>query len=335
MQNNFKNKNQQIGILITNLGTPDSPTKKDLKKYLNQFLMDKRVVDLSRLFWVPLLKLIILNVRPIKSAKLYKSIWTDQGSPLLAMSKNILKSLKHTFSEDNRDITFDLGMRYGNPSIKEALQRFKDKSISKILVLPLYPQAGSPTTSSTFDAVSSYLSTQSWTPNLRFISGYHDQKDYIISLSRSIKDSFSKNGKPDKLIFSYHGMPDRYLQEGDPYYCFCHKTTRLVAEKLNLDKDYYEMAFQSRFGYEKWLQPYLDDMIPEMAKNGVNHLQIISPGFSVDCLETLEEINIQYRELFEDNGGKKFNYIPCLNDSDNQLAMIKNIVLENIKGWDS
>ena len=335
MQNNFKNKNQQIGILITNLGTPDSPTKKDLKKYLNQFLMDKRVVDLSRLFWVPLLKLIILNVRPKKSAKLYKSIWTDQGSPLLAMSKNILQSLKHTFSEDNRDITFDLGMRYGNPSIKQALQRFKDKSISKILVLPLYPQAGSPTTSSTFDAVSSYLSTQSWTPNLRFISGYHDHKDYIISLSRSIKDSFSKNGKPDKLIFSYHGMPDRYLQEGDPYYCFCHKTTRLVAEKLNLDKDHYEMAFQSRFGYEKWLQPYLDDMIPEMAKNGVNHLQIISPGFSVDCLETLEEINIQYRELFKDNGGKKFNYIPCLNDSDNQLGMIKNLVLENIKGWDS
>ena len=335
MQNNFKNKNQQIGILITNLGTPDSPTKKDLKKYLNQFLMDKRVVDLSRLFWVPLLKLIILNVRPKKSAKLYKSIWTDQGSPLLAMSKNILQSLKHAFSEENRDITFDLGMRYGNPSISEALQRFKDKSISKILILPLYPQAGSPTTSSTLDAVSSYLSTQSWTPNLRFISGYHDHKDYIISLSRSIKDSFSKNGKPDKLIFSYHGMPDRYLQEGDPYYCFCHKTTRLVAEKLNLNKDHYEMAFQSRFGYEKWLQPYLDDMIPEMAKNGVNHLQIISPGFSVDCLETLEEINIQYRELFEDNGGKKFNYIPCLNDSDNQLDMIKNLVLENIKGWDS
>ena len=333
MQNNFKNKNQQIGILITNLGTPDSPTKKDLKKYLNQFLMDKRVVDLSRLFWVPLLKLIILNVRPKKSAKLYKSIWTDQGSPLLAMSKNILQSLKHAFSEDNRDITFDLGMRYGNPSISEALQRFKEKSISKILILPLYPQAGSPTTSSTLDAVSSYLSTQSWTPNLRFISGYHDHKDYIISLSRSIKDSFSKNGKPDKLIFSYHGMPDRYLQEGDPYYCFCHKTTRLVAEKLNLNKDHYEMAFQSRFGYEKWLQPYLDDMIPEMAKNGVNHLQIISPGFSVDCLETLEEINIQYRELFEDNGGKKFNYIPCLNDSDNQLDMIKNLVLENIKGW--
>ena len=179
MKNNFKNKNRQIGVLITNLGTPDSPTKKDLKKYLNQFLMDKRVVDLSRLFWVPLLKLIILNVRPKKSAKLYKSIWTDQGSPLLAMSKNILQNLKHTFYEDQRDITFDLGMRYGNPSIKEALQRFKDKSISKILVLPLYPQAGSPTTSSTLDAVNLHLSTQSWTPNLRFIAGYYDHKLFI------------------------------------------------------------------------------------------------------------------------------------------------------------
>ena len=334
MQNNFKNKNKQVGVLITNLGTPDSPTKKDLKKYLNQFLMDKRVVDLSRLFWVPLLKLIILNVRPKKSAKLYKSIWTAQGSPLLAMSKNILRSLKHTFAEDERDITFDLAMRYGNPSIEEALKRFKDKSISKILVLPLYPQAGSPTTSSTLDAVNLHLKTQTWTPNLRFISGYHDNKNYINSLSNSIKNSFSKNGKPDKLIFSYHGMPERYLHEGDPYYCFCHKTTRLVAENINLDKDHYAMAFQSRFGYEKWLQPYLDDMIPEMAKSGVNHLQIISPGFSVDCLETLEEINIQYHELFESHGGKKFNYIPCLNDSNDQLEMIKNLILENIKGWD-
>ena len=335
MQHKFENKNEQIGVLITNLGTPDSPTKKDLKKYLNQFLMDKRVVDLSRLFWVPLLKLIILNVRPKKSAKLYKSIWTDEGSPLLAMSNNILKNLIQIFAENKLDITFDLGMRYGNPSIDKALKRFKDKAISKILVLPLYPQGGSPTTSSTLDAVNSYLSTQNWTPNLRFVSGYHDHQDYVSSLCNSIKKSFSENGTPDKLIFSYHGMPERYLHEGDPYYCFCHKTTRLVAEKLNLESDFYEMAFQSRFGYEKWLQPYLDDKIPEMANNGVKHLQIISPGFSVDCLETLEEINIQYRELFVEHGGEKFNYIPCLNDSNDQIEMIKNLILENIKGWNS
>lgn len=332
MQKEFEGKNKQIGILINNLGTPDSPTKKGLKKYLNQFLMDRRVVDISRLLWVPLLKLIILNVRPKKSAKLYKSIWTEDGSPLLAISKKILARLKDAFKDD-KNLFFDLGMRYGNPSIDKALHRFKEKGISKIIVLPLYPQAGSPTTTSTMDAVNNFLSKQSWTPNLRFISGYHDNDNYIDSISKSIEDSFSKNGRPDKLIFSYHGMPERYLHEGDPYFCFCHKTTRLVAEKLSLDKNDYEMAFQSRFGYEKWLQPYVDEMIPNLAKNGTKHLQIISPGFSVDCLETLEEIDIQYRELFEEHGGEKYSYIPCLNDSDDQIELVKSLIMNNSKGW--
>ena len=183
------------------------------------------------------------------------------------------------------------------------------------------------------DAVNNFLSEQSWTPNLRFISGYHDNDNYIDSISKSIEDSFSKNGKPDKLIFSYHGMPERYLHEGDPYFCFCHKTTRLVAEKLKLDEEDYEMAFQSRFGYEKWLQPYVDEMIPSLAKNGTKHLQIISPGFSVDCLETLEEIDIQYRELFEEHGGKKYSYIPCLNDSNDQIELVKSLIMTNSKGW--
>ena len=332
MQKEFEGKNKQIGILITNLGTPDSPTKKGLKKYLNQFLMDRRVVDISRLLWVPLLKLIILNVRPKKSAKLYRSIWTKDGSPLLAISKKILERLKDDFKDD-KNLFFDLGMRYGNPSINKALKRFKEKGISKIIVLPLYPQAGSPTTSSTMDAVNKFLSEQSWTPNLRFISGYHDNDNYIGSISKSIEDSFSKNGKPDKLIFSYHGMPERYLHEGDPYFCFCHKTTRLVAEKLKLSNNEYEMAFQSRFGYEKWLQPYVDEMIPNLAKNGTKHLQIISPGFSADCLETLEEIDVEYRELFEEHGGKKYNYIPCLNDSDEQIELVKSLIMNNSKGW--
>ena len=332
MQKEFEGKDKQIGVLITNLGTPDNPTKKSLKKYLNQFLMDRRVVDISRLLWVPLLKLIILNVRPKKSAKLYNSIWTKDGSPLLAISKKILERLKDAF-KDNKNLFFDLGMRYGNPSIDKALKQFKEKGISKIIVLPLYPQAGSPTTSSTMDAINKFLSEQSWTPNLRFVSGYHDNDNYIDSISKSIEDSFSKNGKPDKLIFSYHGMPERYLHEGDPYFCFCHKTTRLVAEKLSLDKNDYEMAFQSRFGYEKWLQPYVDEMIPSLAKNGTKHLQIISPGFSVDCLETLEEIDIQYRELFEEHGGKKYSYIPCLNDSDDQIELVKSLFMNNSKGW--
>ena len=332
MEKEFEGKNKQIGVLITNLGTPDSPTKKDLKKYLNQFLMDKRVVDISRLLWVPLLKLIILNVRPKKSAKLYKSIWTKDGSPLLATSNKILKNLKNEF-KNYENMNFDLGMRYGNPSIEDALKSFREKGISKIIILPLYPQAGSPTTSSTLDAVNKYLLEQSWTPNLRFISGYHDNVDYINSISSSIEKSFSKNGKPDKLIFSYHGMPERYLLEGDPYYCFCHKTTRLVAENLKLNVHDYEMAFQSRFGYEKWLQPYIDDRIPELAKNGAKHIQIISPGFSVDCLETLEEINIGYRELYEECGGEKYNYISCLNDSNDQIKILKNLISNSLIGW--
>ncbi len=333
MQKQFTDKDKQIGILITNLGTPDSPTTKDLKKYLNQFLMDRRVVDISRLLWVPLLKLIILNIRPRKSAKLYKSIWTENGSPLLSISTRILNKLNNMLNNYDSNIAIELGMRYGNPSIGKALDSFKNKSISKILVLPLYPQAGSPTTSSTFDAINIHLKNQNWTPNLRFVSGYHDDNDYIESLSNSIKDSFSKHGKPDKLIFSYHGMPERYLHEGDPYYCFCHKTTRLVAENLGLDDKIYDMAFQSRFGYEKWLQPYLDEMIPDIANNGGKHIQIISPGFSADCLETLEEIDIQYRKLFLNNGGDKFEYIPCLNDTANHIELIYSIIKRNIKGW--
>ena len=334
MQKEFEGKSKQVGVLITNLGTPDSPTKKGLKKYLNQFLMDKRVVDISRLVWIPLLKLIILNVRPKRSAKLYKSIWTEDGSPLLAISKKILEKIKDSFKHDI-NVSFDLGMRYGNPSIDKALNQFKEKGISKIMILPLYPQAGSPTTSSTMDAVNKFLSEQSWTPNLRFISGYHDNNYYIGSISKSIENSFSKNGKPDKLIFSYHGMPERYLHEGDPYFCFCHKTTRLVAEKLKLNNDDYEMAFQSRFGYEKWLQPYVDEMIPTLAKSGTKHLQIISPGFSADCLETLEEIDVEYRKLFQEHGGEKYIYIPCLNDSDDHVKLIKNLIMNNSKGWQS
>ena len=330
MKNQFKGAKNKIGILITNLGTPDSPTKKDVKKYLNQFLMDKRVIDLPRLFWVPILKIIILNTRPRKSAKLYKSIWMEQGSPLLVFSKNILNKISDQMSNH---ITVALGMRYGSPSINSAMDLFKKENISKILILPLYPQAGSPTTASTFDAVSDYLKNNPWMPNLKFVSGYHDKDEYINALAKSIDLSFKNNGVPDKLIFSFHGMPERYLEKGDPYYCFCHKTTRLAAEKLGLNEKIYDIAFQSRFGSEKWLKPYIDELITEQAKKGIKHLQIISPGFSVDCLETLEEISIQYRKVFMNNGGEKFEYIPCLNDSEDQISLIKSIINNNIADW--
>ena len=330
MKNEYIDSNKKIGVLISNLGTPDSPSRKDLKKYLNQFLMDKRVIDLPRLLWIPILKIIILNIRPRKSAKLYRSIWTDKGSPLMVFSKNILKKLSDSI--DDR-ITVALGMRYGSPSIKEAMDIFKKEKISKILVFPLYPQAGSPTTSSTFDAVTDYLRNISWMPDLRFVSGYHDHNAYISALVRSVKNSFSEHGRPDKLIFSFHGMPYRYLEKGDPYYCFCHKTARLTAEKLDLDEYSYDIAFQSRFGSDKWLEPYIDRLLVNEANNGTKYIQVISPGFAVDCLETLEEISIQYRELFISNGGKRFEYIPCLNDGQDQLNLIRSIIDDSISGW--
>ena len=330
MKNEYIDSNKKIGVLISNLGTPDSPSRKDLKKYLNQFLMDKRVIDLPRLLWIPILKIIILNIRPRKSAKLYRSIWTDKGSPLMVFSKNILKKLSDSI--DDR-ITVALGMRYGSPSIKEAMDIFKKEKISKILVFPLYPQAGSPTTSSTFDAVTDYLRNISWMPDLRFVSGYHDHNAYISALVRSVKNSFSEHGRPDKLIFSFHGMPYRYLEKGDPYYCFCHKTARLTAEKLDLDEYSYDIAFESRFGSDKWLEPYIDRLLVNEANNGTKYIQVISPGFAVDCLETLEEISIQYRELFISNGGKRFEYIPCLNDGQDQLDLIRSIIDDSISGW--
>ena len=332
MENQFLNYSDKIGILLTNLGTPDSPTPKSLRKYLNQFLMDQRVVDLPRALWVPILKLIILNIRPKKSAKLYDKIWTDEGSPLLSISKKIFKSIDQKF-ENKENFFIALGMRYGSPSIQKAMEFFKEKKVSKILVFPLYPQSGSPTTSSTFDAVNNYLKKEPWIPHLRFISGYHDDSDYIALLAKSVEESFLTNGKPEKLIFSFHGMPLRYLKNGDPYYCFSHKTARLVAEKLNLKKNEYDLAFQSRFGREEWLKPYIEDIIENYKQEGIKSLQIISPAFSVDCLETLEEINIQYKKLFLEGGGEKFHYIPCLNDSVGHIKMIARIIEKNIQGW--
>tara|TARA_Y100001934_G_C12238641_1_gene719166 strand:- start:74 stop:1081 length:1008 start_codon:yes stop_codon:yes gene_type:complete len=322
----------KIGVILTNLGTPNAPSKKALKKYLNQFLMDKRVVDINRLVWLPILKLIILNVRPKKSAKLYNKIWTDKGSPLMVYMNNIKNEIIKKFSSKN-SFQFEIAMRYGDPSFKKALDTFKNNYITKILILPLYPQAGSPTTSSSLDEVFNELKDWPWVPSLRFTSGYHDHEKYITALSDSILSHFKEKGKPEKLLFSFHGMPQRYLEEGDPYYCFCHKTARLVAEKIKLNKDEYELCFQSRFGREPWLKPYTDDVIEDCVKSGIKKMAIISPGFSVDCLETLEEIEIQYKQLFLELGGKDFSYIPCLNDSTDHISLIAKLIETETMGW--
>ena len=326
-----QNYSAKIGVLILNLGTPDNPDKKSLKKYLKEFLSDRRVVDYNRFIWFLILNGIILNVRPKKSAKLYKSIWTDNGSPLMNHMIQITDKLKNEFG--NEKLYFELGMRYGSPSIKQSLNNFKDNNINKILVFPLYPQAGSPTSSSTFDEVSRIFSGWPWVPNFRFVNGYHDRDDYIEALSKKISLSTNNCDDIEMLIFSFHGMPVRYLNEGDPYYCFCHKTARMVAENLKLEKQRYSMAFQSRFGREEWLQPYIDEEIIKFAQSGLRNLHVISPGFSVDCLETLEEIQIQYEELFISNGGQNFSYIPCLNSDIDHINVLKNIINENIIGW--
>ena len=322
---------KKIGVLITNLGTPDEPNKKSLKKYLREFLSDNRVVDYNRVLWYIILHGIILNTRPKKSAKLYKKIWTKKGSPLMVHMTDIVDKLQTRINQKNLHI--ELGMRYGNPSLKTALEKFKKNNVMKILVIPLYPQAGSPTSSSTFDKINNILSKWPWVPNMRFMNGYHDRQDYIMAIQNTMNSVIPKISNVEMIIFSFHGMPFRYLKEGDPYYCFCHKTARLIAQNLKLDEKNYSLAFQSRFGREEWLQPYIDEEIINFAKNGVKTLHVISPGFSVDCLETLEEIQIQYSKLFKQHGGKELVYIPCLNSNEDQINMIQSMVNENIGGW--
>tara|TARA_X000000368_G_scaffold399450_1_gene370429 strand:- start:356 stop:1351 length:996 start_codon:yes stop_codon:yes gene_type:complete len=326
-----QNYSKKIGILITNLGTPDEPNKKSLKKYLREFLSDNRVIDYNRVLWYIILHGIILNTRPKKSAKLYKKIWTKKGSPLMVHMTDIVDKLQTRINQKNLHI--ELGMRYGNPSLKTALEKFKKNNVMKILVIPLYPQAGSPTSSSTFDKINNILSKWPWVPNMRFMNGYHDRQDYIMAIQNTMNSVIPKISNVEMIIFSFHGMPFRYLKEGDPYYCFCHKTARLIAQNLKLDEKNYSLAFQSRFGREEWLQPYIDEEIINFAKNGVKTLHVISPGFSVDCLETLEEIQIQYSELFKQHGGKELVYIPCLNSNEDQINMIQSMVNENIGGW--
>ena len=324
----YQNK---IGVLITNLGTPDQPTKKSLRKYLKEFLSDSRVVDYNRVLWYFILYGIILNIRPQKSAKLYKKIWTSKGSPLMVHMTEIVEKIQIAMNQKN--LMIELGMRYGNPSLESALKKFKSNNVMNVLIIPLYPQAGSPTSSSTLDKINDVLKKWPWVPNIRFVNGYHDRDEYINGIHNLIKDSIPDIEEIEMLIFSFHGMPFRYLKEGDPYYCFCHKTARLVAEKLKMEDQKYSLAFQSRFGREEWLKPYVDEEIIKFAKNGVKKLHIISPGFSVDCLETLEEIQIQYKDLFIENGGEDLVYIPCLNSNEDQINMLQSMVQENIIGW--
>ena len=324
---------ENIGILITNLGTPDAPEKQELKVYLNQFLSDPRVIELPKIIWQILLKLVILQIRPAKSAEAYKKIWTKNGSPLLDISQRQLEKIKKSLSVSHPNMIFEIGMRYGNPSIPSALEKLQKQKVRKLLILPMYPQYCAATTGSTFDEVTNTLQKWRWIPELRFINQYFEEEKYIQVLSNSIRSFWNKNSKPQKIIFSFHGIPKRYLLNGDPYHCFCLKTTRLVKENMGLKDEEIMTTFQSRFGKAEWLQPYTSETLKELPKKGVKNIHIISPGFSSDCLETLEELEEENREYFMESGGEKYKYIPCLNDDDEHIDVFVNLIKKNIQGW--
>ncbi len=315
------------GILVTNLGTPDAPTPTALRKYLAEFLSDPRIIETPRLLWWPILHGVILRLRPRRSAKAYRKVWTEAGSPLLVISEKQCEAIRSVLVDDaETSFRIELGMRYGNPSIRSALEKLRSYNINKLLILPLYPQYSAATTASTFDAVADVLKTWRLIPQAKMITSYHDNPAYIDALVDSIRSHWAQSGKPDKLLFSFHGLPKAYVLAGDPYSDECQATARLVARELDLHEDLWEVSFQSRFGPREWLQPYTDKLLQQWGGTGIDHVQVICPGFAADCLETLEEIQLQNRDFFLSAGGKTFSYIPALNDRPRHIAALCAII---------
>lgn len=328
----------KVGVLIANLGTPDSPTKSGLKRYLKEFLWDPRIVEMPRALWWMVLNFVILNVRPAKSAKLYESVWTDEGSPLLvnaqAQEEKLRKRLEREFPGR---VELVLGMRYGEPSVASALDQLCKKGVERLVVLPLYPQYSGTTSGSTFDAVADELKQWRWIPELRFIAQYHDHPSYIHAMAEHIRAHWKEHGRSEYLLFSYHGIPMRYLKNGDPYHCQCHKTSRLLADALELKAGEWQTSFQSRFGKEEWLKPYTDKTLKLLAKEGNANVDVFCPGFSADCLETIEEIGEENREIFMEAGGESYRYIPALNAIDAHIDALFEVIKDTAEGfpeWD-
>jgi ferrochelatase len=322
------------GVLITNLGTPDAPETAAVRRYLAEFLSDPRVIEVSRPLWWLVLHGFILRTRPSRSAESYRKIWTPAGSPMLTTTIKQTAALKQALSKKCPGPVFvEYAMRYGNPSIKSALDKLRGGNAERILVFPLYPQYSGATTGSTFDAIADVFKTWRRVPELRFIAHYHDDPGYIKALAESISAHWQHNARGEKLLFSFHGLPQHYFTAGDPYHCECHKTARLVAESLGLNEQHWQVTFQSRFGPREWLKPYTDVTLKKLAKSGIKNVDVVCPGFSADCLETLEEINIRYREVFTRAGGKSFNYIPALNDRAWHMEALAQLVIKHCQGW--
>lgn len=321
-------KPRRIGVMLTNLGTPDGPDTKSVKNYLREFLSDRRVVELPAIVWQPVLRGIILNTRPQKSAEAYRAVWSDDGSPLAANTKRQAVALKDAFGDN---VIVDWAMRYGNPSIETVMKRLQDAGCDRILLAPLYPQFCAATTGTANDKAFELLRAMRWQPALRTLPPYYDDPVHIEALRASIAEGLSQlDFEPEALLVSFHGMPARTLALGDPYHCQCQKTARLLGEALGREVT---VTFQSRFGSAIWLEPATDLTLEALPTKGVKKVVVVAPGFSSDCLETLEEIAIRGREQFEEAGGTHFAYLPCLNDSPGGIAMLRALLARELEGW--
>lgn len=334
LSNFSHSQKDKVGVLITNLGTPDEPTTPALRRYLKQFLSDPRVVEIPRLIWMLILHGIILRTRPKKSAHAYQTVWTEEGSPLLVHTRNQANALAESLKEEWGDgIEVDFAMRYGSPSIDTVVQSMLDKGVRRLVVMPLYPQYSGSTTASTFDVLAKDFQQRRWIPELRFVTSYYDNPLYIKALADKVRAYWDQHGKADKLVLSYHGVPRFFLEKGDPYYCHCQVTSRLLIEELGVEDDSIITTFQSRFGKAEWLKPYTDKTLQSLPDQGVKSVQVMCPGFSSDCLETIEEIAVENRDYFLEAGGEKYDYIPALNDDKSHINVLSDIASRNLSGW--
>ena len=324
---------ERLGVLLVNLGTPEAPDTPSVRRYLAEFLSDPRVIEYPRWLWSIILHGIILRVRPRRSAHAYQQVWTKQGSPLLVNCQALNEKLSEQLrTQLHAETTVVLAMSYGQPSIQSALEELRTAHVRKLIVLPLYPQYSGSTTGSVFDAVTKQLQRWRWVPALQFITQYHDDDAYIQALANSVRQHWQTHGK-QHLLMSFHGLPKRYLLNGDPYHCQCYKTGRLVAEALQLNKDEWSVSFQSRVGREEWLRPYTDELLQRYAVSGPKRISVLCPGFAADCLETIEEIALRNREDFIKAGGEAFDYIPALNDSAEHVAALQQLLTRHAQAW--
>ena len=325
-------KQGKIGVLLINLGTPDGTDYGSMRRYLSEFLSDPRVIEVPQPIWQLILQGPILTFRPSKSGRAYKKVWMEDGSPLLFYTRAQAEKLNQRIGSDS--LIVDFAMNYGNPSIKSKIDALKDQGCTRILTVPLYPQYSATTTASVNDRTFKALMKLRWQPALRTTPAFHDDPNYIDALCASLKDSLSKlDFEPDVLLMSYHGIPKSYFDKGDPYHCHCHKTTRLVREKMGWDENFIRTTFQSRFGPQEWLQPYTDKTLEALPEGGVKKVAVAAPAFISDCLETLEEIAMEGRDSFLEAGGEKFASLPCLNDSDNAIDLLETLVKRELGGW--